>query len=93
VRLFCSAEDIAAGCQDSPPIYPWHAQALKALDTKAVLASAYLHKAEHEAVAARTTSPAEARKRAGPMHARVLRFLQERKAWLNQPHPGRTYCR
>ena len=67
--------------------------ALRALGTVPVIASAYTTKAERKAVAQRTTTPAQARKRAGPMHARVLRFLAQREAWLKQPHPGRTYCR
>jgi penicillin-insensitive murein DD-endopeptidase len=93
VRLFCAPDDIEAGCQDSPPIYPWRVQALGALGIEPVPARPLSSRAERSAVAERTTSPEQARKRAGPMHSSVREFLDERRAWLQQPHPGRTYCR
>jgi penicillin-insensitive murein endopeptidase len=93
LRLFCSAEDIAGGCLDKPPIYPWHMLALKALGLTAQLESAQWRREGREGVKERTTTPAQARKRAGPMHAKVRRFLAQREAWLKQPHPGREYCR
>lgn len=95
VRLWCSAEDLAHGCEDKPPLYPWRKQALAALGIEPVLAKAATAE-DREAVEARTTSEAEARVEAqkhGPMHAKVRRFLAEREAWRKQPHPGRTYCR
>jgi penicillin-insensitive murein DD-endopeptidase len=93
VRLFCAPEDIAAGCEDSPPGYPWRTQALAALGITPKIASAYTSKVEREAKAERTTTPDEARKRAGPMHAKVIQFLNQRRAWLQQPHPGRPFCK
>jgi penicillin-insensitive murein DD-endopeptidase len=93
VRLFCTPEDMAQGCRDASPIYPFRAQALKALGLKPLLASPLQSRAERDAVAARTTSPAQARKRAGPMHALVLKFLAEREAWRKRPSPGRPYCK
>ena len=60
---------------------------------KPVIASGARSKAEREATAERTTTPAEARKKAGPMHAKVVKFLAERAAWIKRPSPGRTYCR
>ncbi len=97
VRFWCAPDDIAAGCEDSPPLYPWRRQALAALGVKAVLAKAATSE-ERGAVDARTTSTVEARARAGAatqgrMHRKVLRFLAEREAWRKAPHPGRTYCR
>ena len=93
LRLFCTPEDMAEGCLDSAPIYPWRAQALEVLGLKPLLAPAKRSQEEREAVAKRTTSPAEARKKAGHMHARVIEFLKERKAWLKRPSPGRPYCK
>jgi penicillin-insensitive murein endopeptidase len=93
LRLFCSNEDIAQGCLDKPPLYPWHIAALKALGLTAQLESAQWRREGREGREQRVTTPAQARKRAGPMHAKVRRFLKEREAWLKQPHPGREYCR
>jgi penicillin-insensitive murein endopeptidase len=93
LRLFCSNEDIAKGCIDKNPIYPWHLLALQALGLRPALESAQWLREGHEEKKGRTTTPAQARKRAGPMHAKVLRFLAEREGWLKQPHPGRQYCR
>jgi hypothetical protein len=49
--------------------------------------------AERKARKARTTTPEQAKKKAGPMHAKVTEFLKQREAWVKKPHPGRTYCR
>ena len=93
VRLFCTPEDIGKGCLDKPPMYPWHLVALSALGLSPVLEGPRDRRADREAVQARTTTPAEARKRAGPMHKKVRQFLAQREHWLKQPHPGRQYCR
>jgi penicillin-insensitive murein endopeptidase len=93
VRFFCSPEDMAAGCEDSTPIYPWRVAALHQLGLEPIVASAKKSREEREERAARTTSPAESKKKAGPMHAKVIKFLAEREAWLKQPHPGRPYCK
>jgi penicillin-insensitive murein endopeptidase len=92
VRFFCTADDIKAGCQDNYPIYPWRRKALREVDIDPVVAKK-LDRRLRKAVKKRTTSPAEARKRAGPMHIRVKRFLDQRESWLPKPHPGRPYCR
>jgi penicillin-insensitive murein endopeptidase len=93
VRFFCSPEDIARGCYDKPPIYPWHVEALAALGLASVL-EPKKSRAERDAeIAERTTTRAQARKRAGPMHANVRRFLAQRETWAKQPRPGREYCR
>jgi penicillin-insensitive murein endopeptidase len=31
IRVFCSPQDIVAGCEDTPPVYPWHEQYLASL--------------------------------------------------------------
>ncbi len=93
VRLFCSPQDLQRGCEDSPPIYPWRNELLKVLGLRSVIASGYHTKEERADVQKRTTSPAQARKRAGAMDARVIRFLDERAHWIVRPHPGRPYCR
>jgi penicillin-insensitive murein endopeptidase len=93
VRLYCTPQDIALGCQDSLPTYPWRLQQLQSLGLRPAIASGARSKAEREATAERTTTPAEARKKAGPMHAKVVEFLAERQAWIKRPSPGRPYCR
>jgi penicillin-insensitive murein endopeptidase len=93
VRFFCSAEDIGKGCLDKPPIYPWQKDALLALGLSPALESVKNRKERQEQVAARTTTPEQARKRAGPMHPKVRRFLAEREKWIKPPKPGRQYCR
>jgi penicillin-insensitive murein endopeptidase len=93
VRLYCTPQDLGLGCQDSLPTYPWRLQQLQSLGLRPAIASGARSKAEREATAERTTTPAEARKKAGPMHAKVVEFLAERQAWIKRPSPGRTYCR
>jgi penicillin-insensitive murein endopeptidase len=93
VRWFCTPEDMAAGCEDSVPVYPWRISALHALGLEPIIASSKRTREEREARAARTTTAAEAKAKAGPMHWKVTKFLKEREAWLKQPHPGRPYCK
>jgi penicillin-insensitive murein endopeptidase len=92
VRLFCTPQDIGQGCWDKPPIYPWHRQALHALGLHAVLEPATGRAAQREEPAPRTTSRAQAKKRAGKMHVNVRRFLERRETWAKKPSPGRLYC-
>jgi penicillin-insensitive murein endopeptidase len=93
LRLYCTPQDLQQGCLDSTPTYPWREQALAALGLKPLLQPANRSREERDAVAARTTSAAEARKKAGAMHAKVRQFLAEREAWRKTPHPGRPYCK
>lgn len=98
IRLFCSAEDIAAGCIDGSPMMPFRRQALKKLGVTPVLENyASRHeRTRREGVDERTTSMEEARvkiEKSGPMHARVRRFLDEREVWAKKPETGRPYCK
>ena len=85
-RFFCAPDDIAAGCHDTAPIYPWHRDRLEALGAEAV-------RAGPQRVRAPTVSASEARAAAGPMHRSVRAFLDRRAVWAERPHPGRRYCR
>jgi penicillin-insensitive murein endopeptidase len=87
VRVFCSAQDIAAGCLDMRPIYPWRRAELGRQGVEPVLAGARTEPAP------RLVSTDEARRAAGPMHEDVVEFLDRRQAWVRQPHPGRKWCR
>lgn len=93
VRLYCTPEDMAAGCLDTPPTYPFRLAALSPLGLKPQLADMQRTAAQRRARGKLTTTPEQARKRAGPMHAAVIKFLDQRKAWIKQPHPGRPYCK
>jgi penicillin-insensitive murein endopeptidase len=98
IRLFCSAEDIAAGCIDGSPMMPFRRQELKKLGVTPVLENyASRHeRTRREGVDERTTSMEEARvkiEKSGPMHARVRRFLDEREAWAKKPETNRPFCK
>jgi penicillin-insensitive murein endopeptidase len=93
VRVYCSPEDLGHGCLDTAPTYPSRIAALAALGLKPVLERVADRRERSEAVAARTLTPEQARKRAGPMHREVRKFLARRKAWLKAPHPGRPFCK
>jgi penicillin-insensitive murein endopeptidase len=90
VRWYCSVEDLRAGCEDLPPLYPWRAAALEAEGQKPVMTS----KTRSEEPAPVVTQEEAARTvaKASP-HADVVAFLKRRKAWEKQPHPGRPYCK
>lgn len=92
IRLFCTPEDMGGGCLDGPPTYPFRVAELAKFGLTPRLASATRIAQERAARNARTTTPAQARKKAGPMHASVIKFLDERNAWLKKPSPGRPYC-
>jgi len=87
-RFFCAPDDIAEGCRDAKPMYPWQRQKLKAADVHPLpLAPA------RKGAKAKIVTHEEAREAAGPMDAEVERWLELRKDWVDQPHPGRPYCR
>jgi penicillin-insensitive murein endopeptidase len=83
VRLFCTDEDLGAGCADGPPMYPWRRAQLRA----AGLAPVFAERARRG-----ESPPAEAAEEP-PMHERVRAFLELRRSWERAPHPGRPFCR
>lgn len=87
VRVFCTAEDIAGGCTDVAPIYPWQRALLKSQNAAPVAPAKPTKKKK------KLTSVAEARAKAGPMHESVTAFLDRREAWAKAPHPGRKWCK
>jgi penicillin-insensitive murein endopeptidase len=93
MRLYCSPEDLAEGCLDTPPIYPWHEAALAKLGLSPRLERPEDRARRRGDVAERTTSVAEARDAAGPMHWKVKQFLDQREHWAKPPRTGRPYCR
>lgn len=90
VRLFCTAQDMAEGCFDKPPTYPWRRRALADAGLRPVLSTL---RPDRAAAAKRTTTPEQARQRAGEMHEDVVAFLDRRKAWLKRRGPARPFCR
>jgi penicillin-insensitive murein endopeptidase len=102
VRFFCSADDIAAGCYDTYPMYPWRSSWLRRNGSRPAMVGAWPEyqtrmQQRRQAADARTTSNeeehAQNRLAGAGWHVRVKQFLERRKAWEDEPHPGRTYCR
>ncbi|MCA9602349.1 MAG: penicillin-insensitive murein endopeptidase [Myxococcales bacterium] len=93
MRIYCSAEDIAAGCEDAQPIYPWQRERLASLGLEPVIAKPRRGPKARAEVEARTVSQEEAVAEMGPMHPRVRAFLKRQETWSKQPHPGRRYCK
>jgi penicillin-insensitive murein endopeptidase len=91
IRLFCTPDDIEAGCLDTGPIYPWHKRYLKAEGTSAKLAGA------RTTPRPKLTSTKDAAKKkrdeVGAFDPAVDAFLERRKAWAKKPKTGRKYCR
>ncbi len=87
IRVFCTAQDIAGGCNDVAPIYPWQRALLKAQGAAPVAPG------KRKTKRPKLTSVDEAREKAGPMHADVVAFLDRRAAWAKPAHPGRKYCK
>ena len=86
-RFFCTADDIAEGCRDSEPVYPWQQRRLAEAGTRA----RPLAKKRKQA-SSKVVTHEEARQSAGPMDAEVERWLDRRQEWIKKPHPGRPYC-
>ena len=87
LRFFCAPDDVAKGCRDSPPMYPWQRDKLQAEGVRSRPLAAQRKKAK-----AKVVTHEEARKAAGSMDAEVERWLDLRKGWIHQPSPGRAYC-
>ncbi len=88
IRFHCTPDDIAHGCEDTPPVYPWRRARLAELGLEPVI-----HRPRRDRPRAPTTSVEEARASAGPMHTRVLEWLERREAWMRPPRTGRPFCR
>jgi len=87
IRVFCSPDDIAAGCEDTAPLYPWHVEYLAARGQEAVVT-------RRRRPRVRTTSRPAARRQAGTLHAEVERWLERREEWAGRrPRTGRRFCR
>ncbi len=87
IRVFCTAQDIAGGCNDVAPIFPWQRALLKSQGTAPVAPPG------RTTARPKLTSVDEARAKAGVMDAAVTEFLDRRKAWASKPRPGRKWCR
>jgi hypothetical protein len=90
IRVFCTAQDIAKGCEDVAPMFPWQRELLKAQNAAPVFAKPAPAVKKKKS---KLTSVAEAREKAGPMHSSVVEFLDRRDAWAKKPHPGRKWCK
>ena len=86
-RFFCALEDIADGCRDSAPLYPWHQKRLEDASVRSRPLAPKRQQAKSKIV-----TRDEARAAAGPMDGEVERWLDRREQWVDQPHPGRPYC-
>jgi len=91
IRVYCTPQDIAAGCEDTPPFYPWHLEHLEAHDTKPVTAGK--RKTKRPKLTSTEDATTRAKEKYGAFDPEVTAFLERRKAWARQPHPGRPYCR
>ncbi len=87
-RFFCAPEDIGQRCTDTRPHYPWRVDELAAEGVEIVT-----HWPRPDRPMAPITTPAQARRAAGPMDPEVRRWLRMRRAWQRRPHPGREWCR
>jgi len=86
-RFFCAQDDIPEGCRDSPPMYPWQQRKLREAGIRPRPLAPKRKQAK-----AKVVTHQEAREAAGRMDAEVEHWLDRRKQWLDQPHPGRAYC-
>lgn len=91
IRLFCSVQDIAEGCKDAHPIYPWQRSFLREQGTEPQIA--LRTRKQKKDTKKRTVSQAQAAQTAGPLAPEVRAFLERRKNWSKLPHPGRAYCK
>lgn len=87
-RFYCAPDDISKGCRDSAPLYPWHRKRLQ----RAGVQSRPLAP-KRPGANAKIVTHDEARAAAGLIDPEVGRWLDRRKEWAEQPHPGRPYCR
>ncbi len=93
VRVFCSAEDLALGCADVPPLYPWQRDRLAAAGQEPHVVPARRTARARVTTHADTDAWVRAEAAKGALHQDVVEFLERRKRWRRQPHPGREWCR
>lgn len=89
IRFYCSAQDIAAGCEDNAPIDPKQMARLRKAGVKPKIATPRPRSARK----VKTTSAKQARKKAGKLHPSVEAFLDARKNWTRQIPEGPGRCR
>lgn len=89
IRFFCSLGDIDAGCEDTPPVYPWHLQYLASHSRKPRPPSPSERRPK---VTSLEAAEKKAREKHGKLHPEVTAFLERRRGWARKPHPGRPYC-
>lgn len=106
IRFYCSFEDLAAGCLDSPPIDAIHQARLDKAGVKARVAGKVAGdytkqnpRAKNKKLARKSrpkpkiTSAEQARAKAGAMHESVSAFLDARKAWTKRRPGPQARCR
>ena len=86
LRLFCSAEDMQAGCLDGYPMYPWRRRELAAAGIPEPLMAGRPRRHARTPAAAAAVEPRPV------LHRKVRELLERRKAWSRTPHPGRAWC-
>lgn len=91
IRVFCTAQDIAGGCNDVAPIYPWQRALLKSLGAAVVAPGK--RKTARPKLTSVEAAQAKAEAAVGTMDPAVTAFLERRKAWAKPAHPGRKYCK
>jgi len=86
LRLFCTAEDMSAGCRDGYPMYPWRRRDLAAAGIPEPLMADRPRREPRDRRVAAAEEPRPV------MHRKVRELLERRKTWAPTPHPGRPWC-
>ncbi|MBI2897795.1 MAG: penicillin-insensitive murein endopeptidase [Deltaproteobacteria bacterium] len=88
IRLFCTVEDMRAGCLDGNPMYPWRRLELRAAGIlEPMMATGRRRRAEPAETTPAAATPPEPRP-----HRLVKALLERRRGWSRTPHPGRPWC-
>lgn len=93
LRFFCDPGDLAAGCRDRPPVYPWWRRRLRAQGLEVAIARPRRPATRSRPGRSAAEARREARAAAGPLHARVEAFLNARETWASKPRTNRAWCR
>lgn len=89
IRLFCSTEDLAAGCRDGRPMYPWRRRELRSEGQRPRFAGPERMRAPLTTLADSTEATLER----DDLEPTLRRWLVRRETWRERPHPGRRWCR